>query len=565
MSWKIQLPTGEFLDSVPDLSLELNNQVFSSGDTTVIPGSFSFPATLPLSNRNKVLLNNPQLVNNAAQWRRYEGCWVYCYNEPMFYGTLTITNATDVKCTISVVANPVAKLKEANLGDIDLGENIELTGSITDHMKDTAERPSDYNYAFFPVLIENIPIVVGTPHLSYHNYYDQDGTETFNGDSYAITPYIRLDYLLSRILTLEDTGFTFINAWQTELELKRLYVFNNRDLRSSNTTTTPAIPSEFNLKDHVPKVKVTDALKSVMSLFCLGLFTNIFSRTLKLASVRSLLQRAPKYDWTAYAIADAAIDPVSDAPNYFKFEPDPDPIPPEWPRPEDCIFVATETEFYLLYDNPSSVGLFFYIETRNWISHITGWTGSALIGEVRYAHLPVVLDTKRDKPYNSNYTPPLLSMNMGEVSRWEEESTPGLWKFQYREPGFFGLIPYRGMVPTSGNPFPSTSQSGWFYNPPELRSPIVEDGVITGYSQYSLNWAGEYGLYNQWHAQFNEMLRTGKPCTQSFIIPVSVLTEFSFEDKIRVGQMEYFLRRIQVKKTMGNGMILITASMLTTI
>ena len=111
---------------------------------------------------------------------------------------------------------------------------------------------------------------------------------------------------------------------------------------------------------------------------------------------------------------------------------------------------------------------------------------------------------------------------------------------------------------------PRTSQSGWEPLTTPARMDIAENGVNVIESRYSMNWYGEYGIYNQWHRAWNEMLRNGKHGNQSLLVPVKVLTDFSFEDKIRSGSMEYFLKRIRIKKAVGKGLLLIEASIITT-
>lgn len=560
MAWKIQLPTGEFLDSVPDLGYEWTNQIFDGGDTSVLPGSFSFPADIVLNDRNKTLLGNPQLVTNAAAWKEFAGCWIHCYDHPLFLGNMKITNCNAKKATVTIIGNPMATLKSAYLSDMDLGGDRAIPSPIIDHMKDIAIAPSDYDYAFLPVRIINRLYEPGGQQLQFHNYYDQSA-DAFHVGSYAITPSVRVDYLLSRIITIEDTGYTFVNAFQTELELKRLYVYNNRDIRTSDTDADPDIPATFRLNDFLPKTKVVEALKSIIGVFGLGLFTNPFSRTIRLVSIASLLQRAPAHDWTKYAVDDWTLEDGFDTPTFYVFSNSPETPPVEWPRPEDAIFCETEEKFNAVYNNPSSVGKYFYIETNAVMYKITGYDGT-VYGESKYCHRGVVLDDDYTKTYDTTYSPPFNSGNWGEVSRWiPDTNVPGKWLFDYHELTDFSLLIYRGIV----NDNPTTSMSGWYWDNPPTRMPITENGIEVTDSQYSINMYGEYGIYAKFHRQWNEMRRHGKPVTQSFIVPVEVLTKFSFEDQVTVSGMDYFLKKITIKKTLGKGLLLISVSMVSKI
>jgi hypothetical protein len=90
---------------------------------------------------------------------------------------------------------------------------------------------------------------------------------------------------------------------------------------------------------------------------------------------------------------------------------------------------------------------------------------------------------------------------------------------------------------------------------------ITTNGVSTGPAKYSLNWDGEYGLYKTHHQNWNQMLLNGKSVTQKFIVPIAELLQFRFEDKVRVLNMDFFMKKIKVEKTVGKGLILIEASM----
>ncbi len=586
--WAIELPNGQYLESVPALNFERNNQVFSSGDTSVLPGSFSFPFEVEMTNRNKELLGNPQLVNNADNFRRwetktvrqgalfkasngksfqtYDGVWVLLDGARLFTGTLTIKRADNQKASLDLVINPLQKIRDSELGDLALGGDRELPTPITDHMLDTSNFPSAYDYAFFPVPIDDRhePDL----QLNYHNYYDT-GTGSYHEGSYALTPFVRLDYLINQIFSLEENGYSFQNKWQIPLELKRLYVSNNRDIRTGDESTEPDVPETFRLNDFVPKMKSVDCLKAVIALFNLGLFINPFSRTISLASLEALLARQTKHDWSQYAINDGVIEGQDEAPDFFSYEDDPETIPPGWPRPEDCTYYETDLKFITEMDS-SFVGQYFYIEEQCGMYYVRSFvsTGSFKGTGVR-CHRPVRLvdDYRKVNLYRlQNYVPVYRARNMGAVSRWVPGVDAGTWDFDYNEVTDLGLIMFRGMTLFDVVRYPNTSPGVWdrFLLPIE-RLPIVEDETSEETSVTSLHWDGEYGIYNKWHATWNNMLRSGKPTTQSFELPISVFLEYSFEDKIRSGSMDFFIKRLRVQKATGKGMLLVEAQMLSVI
>jgi len=61
------------------------------------------------------------------------------------------------------------------------------------------------------------------------------------------------------------------------------------------------------------------------------------------------------------------------------------------------------------------------------------------------------------------------------------------------------------------------------------------------------------------------MLIAGKHVTQTFTLPITELVKFSFEDKVRVVNMDYFVKRLRVQKLIGRGLALVEASMVSTV
>ena len=107
------MPSGAYLDLPRNFNLEFeqNNQVFTSSDSSTLPGTYSFPATLPLTQRNRALLGFPDLVTIASNTHEVEEVWVHLYNQPLFFGTMLITAATTSTVTVSIISNPVRDIK----------------------------------------------------------------------------------------------------------------------------------------------------------------------------------------------------------------------------------------------------------------------------------------------------------------------------------------------------------------------------------------------------------------------------------------------------------------------
>lgn len=559
--WSIQLPTGEFLESVPDLAFELNNQVFSTDDATVVPGSFSFPADLPLTRQNKVLLYNPHLVTNSRNFRKWEGCWVYADGVPLFLGTLTITQADDRKARIKIVSNPMESLRNIEMRELDLGGDRTIADMLA-HAKATTLDPLDYDYVFAPVYN---PAYVDAGSLDdravFQNFWNLS-TDVFEvGHAYpALTPFPRIEYLLERIFS--GISFEFTNRFQTNDEMRRLLAYSSTSLWASS-----GLPGSINLTRHVSKTKSNEWLKKIMIVFNLGLFTNIFSRKISLVPLSDLLQRPAARDWTQYAIDEPVIDTLDNFPPYIAFKPEEDdavferfppaPLPPlnfkgtvekledldtGGPYDPGIYYVTARHSYYYAASPGASPYVFAYTEL-----------GRAPVrsGEVLELPMPPLFD----------HQPSIISGTAdvwGACIPWIEQ--PGTVSYledsepieqEYDIPD--RLLWYRGhqINPYGGN-YP-------------LCSSLPYDGLDELIDTQSLRIDGERGLYQVRWGVWHNMLRNGKPALQRFAIPISELVEFSFEEKVRTSSMDYFIKRLRIQKLLGHGYVLVEANMISTI
>lgn len=582
--YSLQLPDGQFLEEVPQLQFELNNQVFSTSKTDVLPGSFSFPTDLNLSDRNRLLLDNPQLINNARKWKKIENVTVYCYGVPLFVGTLKISETSAGKAKIYVVTEAVGKIKDSLLANMqtdylrDFGDNA--LACFT-HMELTSYQPEDFDYAFFPVYIptfDDTPLATPLA-ANFQNHFD-GYTQDFNPDSAAFTPFIRVDFLLKRIFQDNVPDYTFVNGWQIDRELGRLYLWNNYDVRESSDGDTPDFPEQIDLRKHLGELKGADLLKWLMSLFCLGLFTDVFGRKITLIALRDILRRPPAHDWSQYVLADYVItDDSSETPLKF-CHPQPEGSPPNIPDDVPLPSYSSDQEFQSALGGGLPDGL-YYIEAEELVMQVFNVDGSSFATELGIKRKCVVFgDSPEFEPgigvpftwhFASQGHYPWIMNQTG--SYFHEEGDPLEWKRVENKFDPF-LMFYRGFQENTGEVIhdrPYASNDVWNApaQPLPARAQITtkSGSVITshGDAQYSLLWYSDRGLYAQWWAAWHQMLMNGKHVTRQFALPVARLIEFSFQDKIRIHNLDYFVKKLKVGKAIGNGLLVVEASLVSVI
>lgn len=564
--WAIRLPGGEYLDLPADfrLSFELNNQVFSDSDSSVLPGSFSFPVDITLSQRNKTLLSNPHLVNNASKWTTIQGVWVYAYGAPLFFGEMRIQSATESKVRVNIVANPLKNMKSTPLNELDLDgdRTFANAAAVLTKAKSTTTAPLDDDYIFFPVFNPAyLNQSSGNNRGRFQNFYDTT-LEAFSvdDDHPALMPFVRLEYILDKIF--EGIDYVFNNKFQITEELRRICLYNNRSL-----WTAEGLATTINLQNHVSETASTSFLRKIMGGFCLGLFSNPWSRVIDLIPMQTLFDRATVHDWTQYAIYGQAIEDSKDQPKILCWLRDDDDG--AWEHYDKYKKPDTILGEKLWSELPASADGNYYVTDR----HAYYYKGT------RYIFLHQTLGcapSESGKPVFDAECQPLWDVFLygegqtpvpdGHYDLLPHCRIPGSVEYLVTPSGGGdpepvqqeGDIPdritiYRGMYDDfDGNLYPLASGLPW-------------DGDGNLVDDYSLRWDGEYGMYASWWKGWHNILINGKHVTQAFAIPIGKLIDFSFQEKVRVQSMDYFLKKIRVQKLLGKGLVLIEANMVSVI
>lgn len=582
--YAIRLPNGEFLDTSANFQLdyELNNQVFTSAGTISLAGSYTFPTDIPASDTNRRLLSNAQLIQNRYKFRSIPDCIIYCHGLEMFTGELRITDAAPGKYRITVIVNPVKPIKEIGLNALDLGGE-RGAGGFDENMATfaaTAERPEEWDYALYPVYAPEFDAqqadIVDNDYINW--WRDED--YTFSIDSVALIPFPTIDYVLRRIFEQLVPDYAFINAWQISHELRRLYLLNNFDSRI-NLSGSLSTAYQIDLRNHVSDMKCNEFLKAIMLRFCLGLFSSPFSKRIVLRPLRDIVRAPARIDWSAWVLNDYNItDDQPDTPMKFcdpQFEDRTDRVGDEIDLPSFSSLQEFQSALGSLDD-----GLYYVeaIETIYEVSAAYGAPQAFFWGRKRRC---VVLD---DSPeIEASLAPP----GAHDFPAWGHfpwyEQTGSYWQndgtdaspqwVRYMNQFDLQLMFYRGFQQATGaviHERPYASADVWRPDakPLPLRAKITDkaagpSGAYTTYgdAQYSLLWAGQYGLFEQWWRPWHDLLRSGKHVTRRFTLPVSAVRAFSFEEKVRIHNVEYFVKRLRVSKSLENGLVLVEANMIT--
>ena len=571
--YSIRMPTGNYLEGKFDLKFELNNQVFSTSDSSVVPGSFSFPASAPLTRSNRIELGNPHLVTNSREWQTFEGVWVELHGAAIFQGKLTIRRASPQKIDFDIVANPLSALKQVPLNTLDLGGDRSFADAdaVLAHALDTAETPLDFDYVFFPIFN---PDFIAHPDYSKPKSYYQNFFQPFDippltahfevdHDYPALMPFARLEYVLQQMFSGQE--FTFRNRFQLTDELRGICLYNNRSL-----WTEEGLETVINLQNHVSDTLSTALLRKIMGGFNLGLFTNIFNRTMDLVPLRDIVSRPPAHDWTEYVIGEIEIDTRDKPADVICWKTDDTDAAFEWYAKQKKPAAADVDATINTADLTTAADGIYYIEDQHAyfsvgarIKHLYTTLGCAPAesGQNPFeAEAMALWDAHLQWEAYVGTAPEDVAMRkmphirtLGTVAyEVPGDPDPEVVRTEAKIPDRITI--YRGMYDV---------WDGTVQYPLATGLPWDAKGNLIG--DISLRWDGQYGMYETWWKTWHTMLTAGKPVSVAIALPVEALTRFSFQDKIRILNMDYLVKRLSVSRPLSRKRVLVEASLVSTI
>lgn len=545
------------LNADTSISYTLNNSVFTSSDTSQLPGSYSFPFTVPVTGHNLKVLKHPNLVTAATKYQAGE-CEIYFGGTLLFSGTLTVQSSDRRSISLYVVSAQVTDIKKTKLSDLPLGgaRAIGNKAALLAHAKETAQNPLDYDYVFFPILNQNFIENKSSKIFYWFQNYWNSATEEFelDDDKPIFMPFIRLEYLLSELLA--QTGFFFVNEFQDTDELKNLVVYNNYSMYSQD-----GVSGSINLSNHVSQTNCSDFLKKVSAVFCLGIFTDFLSKKIRLVPLKKVLSRPAESDWTYFAEYEYQIPNTErDTPENLCYAEDDRDGRFAYLRSlvKPTVFTTVQT-FAEIFAAP---GTYYVVATHAyWLRGARTeflYTTLGCMPQDSEVDLGIKTRNRNSEPNNLEATfAPLLDAHgysivaphtytrlpridqPGTVEYIDDQTDTGadIWKEQKSDcPDRFTI--YRGYTEDgSGNNYPYAS--GLPYGP-------LSDTI----GEVSLRWDGEYGIYLEWWREWHQLIRDGKTVVRKFNLNLYSITNFQFDKKVRVDNMDYIVKSLKINITM---------------
>lgn len=525
------------LDPRTVITIEQNNPAYLGEDIDVLPGEFSYPFTLPLTNHNRRIIGYLDRIDSTSNPTQL-AAQLYLNANLHIDGTIYISRPSNRSVKVYLVSNSLLSIKDKSIRDV-TERRYTLPQDLAAHMLTVSTSPDDYEYGFFPVYNPSIADGDDYAPSRWHNTFRPESS-TFS-DVGAISPFPRLHIVLADVMAA--TGFTFVNAWQDETLLKRLYLVHNLDLRTTNTEIERDVP----LRNLLPDWKCNELLKGLCRMFCLAPFPDYPRRTITLRPLQDLLRLPAQRDWTefageemGYTVGQSAVSRHEFGSGAYSGSANMDDV---------TAWQSDEAQGNIITDAFGDIGYENLIDDR-YYEHSTGRIFRPLLDlspadEVFYIRKSTLgrhfgaVDNENGEEINSVSLYPMFT-EWADIPEGFVRWTVPAWS---QNPVKFGEKPAARLAFFYGNavtgsvsayPYPYGGWTPYGY--------ITEQ--IPG-ATYSLGWEGPYGLYEKWWEKWDSMLQSGKMVTRNFLLTPQEINRFTFDQKVRVHSKEYFVRSMR--------------------
>jgi hypothetical protein len=569
---------GAFLDidDRSQLTFEINTELWVTGEPSVNLGSYSFPFDIFLTDNNRYLLRFPDRIDAYTPLQKIEGAIVYIgegksIGLPVFTGDLYVKSSGRHRASLFMIVEGLGKQKEKKFEDVDMGVyNLAPPLLLENIMTATTTAPLDHDFIFFPVWNESLLSAYrGTDKIPDYfinifalrtmNYYINDWyikTETDNDlkVNTITTPFLRLEYVLDKLA--ENIGYALVNELiGDDEELKKICVFNNKSINDVDLVYKWKI--KYN--EHLPsKMKLVDFLVHICTFFFCGCFVDHFSKTITIRPYKKLLAQNARQNWTERQVNDYDIEVDSKVPYSIGYQDDgtDDYFSNNFVGNAPIIADgAVITDYWKAGGNPNSHSLidgYYHVKRDNsvmrydpsrtflyerWSKYnhifrriIIGGTGNPVLFKVvpmwSESGSPIITYTyahsipRADIPINARFrfADDEIAEHTGELSS-------------------IRLMIYRGLKNYQGG------MSGTF---PYANATAYDPATESETYNHSLHMDGGKGLYKKRGKEWMEFLRRKKIVTMKLKLTVQDILNHREYDKVRVDNMDYFVKSIRV-------------------
>lgn len=515
------------------ITFELLSPVFNA------IGSYSYPFTIPATEKNKRILGFRNRVNVFVTGEASFGCEVFLNNILWKCCKMTMNEFNNDIFKLFLVADEGyfynnikdVPLKQIDLGGerliydyIDLADLDEMFSNVYNNLYPNAD------FAIFPVansiFYDEVPGLSG--YQNYLNYWT--ALHKLNNDFQTIMVYPYVSYIIKCIASYFDHVFVK-NDFGKVTELNQLCLHSNNPIMTYsyvNEVLHSYLPTYFNLQKVVPDILVTDLLRGLENTFAAYIFYNEQRKEVSLRLFNDIIEGLPdEFDFMH------RINSIKQ--NTFEG------YKVSWENDADDAAVETYSKGvspHLNYrgavatfdDMPATGDLndYYYI---TWYASYWGYKVSSITGTITrtrissYAEIISGKGTKSISPHaclTDWWTLPGVS---DEHVFYEKMGNHLLNDNEYKETPLRFMF-YRGML--NGQPW---------------------GGHFSAQRAYSLNWEGTTGLYEKFWRRPLEFLQRTREAEISAVMDPGFMKNIDFGKKYRIENANWLFSGIKFTVT----------------
>jgi len=561
---------GEFLDLLPGtvIQMEEENPYLQFDDE--VRGSYSFPFSIPVTERNMRLLGFPTRLH-SVKTRKIDAI---CYDNDLQHsvgyikietsrGNLNAWKKGSISCYYLIASSYFfqdvkdKRLSSLNWGGVRVfshGSFNKSSSYFWKHIHDCANGNSDsYNYTFFPLYNSEWTSEGGYLVPLFQNAWSRQNGEfqfvtyTFNSGSIhpvPITPFPYLVYVLKNIF--REVGWEVKGDIFNDPTFKKIVLISFRDIPCMKFNwlfaPTPTSTVSFDLKDYLPDLTISEFLIAIKNRF--GLVYD-FDRLNKVCTIRQLSTVVdtntldlspyvdPNYDISVEDGKRYSIEEIGEwgggrftinqsefkgAVGNFNLLPTASES-----REGNIYFVRQLNAYFFCRINEQGVYVWEKMTDNNFDYIPENYTDS-----ITTASSAVIMITAQ-----VNYTGFNFSATFPQCNR------PGAWKNFNDIEAQWGIIlaTYHGIRVFNGSPVPHASN----HVIDSVGDAIIADFALT--FEFKASNGKDYGLYEKFYRKFLETIDDSETVKVTANMPQYLYNSLRFAQSLVVDHSRYYLRK----------------------
>ena len=551
------------LQAGQQVELILNSPFPLGGDPDVVPGSYSLPFDVPLTPTNRELLGWPNVIDSAQQLPAGVPVTVGVGSQRR-QARLGVQRATARVAQCYVVVAGLEGMKDMRLRDLDLGGALTLTPEIAltaaqrFHDRDT---PSP-GWVMFPTY--GAPRAI-RPGRVGQEYSVVNAFSNVFESRFAASPFVRVDYLLRRIV--ESAGYSMANAWQVSEELRGLVLVSNRLTFDQPADGKPiSWPETVTLTEFLPDITCAEMLKAVTRNFNLCVVVDDVTRRITLLPA-ARVGLSDVVDWSPYAAEGYDLANDLQRPRSIAY-------PPAEGRFELTDKVDAEIATRHALDD-SDLRAHYVLATAEQVVYHTASFNSRTAGRygrirTPYHYRPAVLiDAAQEQA---------VELPLPAAFDWTDHHSHPLPRVvitgDYVHPTFtVDAAPPEPGQPQEHEEVEGSDEvrvafaffRGFRHNRDLYQEPFgtvlntnADDTKVLAFGQparHSLEIAGAAGVVAQWHAPWWRHMARRRIVKRRLVLPNEEFDRFRLDVRIQIGNQLYLAKTLQVGAAGGNRLV----------